>query len=215
MKIQKLFKSIPNKPENMEPFISWQELTPEFEYKHLGDCYLMVAELKEQDFDKLLSIFQSREEAIGAFLSVAMEHHWEVVPETYCVYHAHEENGRLIAGILFENTVSTYEQTTLEQMVHVLARVHRIVVYSYDVVTYIKDIYPDVDYKVYSIARELAKRSKRVPELTELARIYCVPLESLEDKLKLINRLLENPIRTGYEDVELPPFSYPLTECGY
>ena len=67
-----------------------------------------------------------------------MEHHWEVVPETYCVYHAHEENGKLIAGMLFEGTVSIYEQTTLEQMVHFLARVHRIVVYSYDVVAYTK-----------------------------------------------------------------------------
>lgn len=173
----------------------------------------MLVTIKEQDFDPLVGVFQSREEAMGAFLSFAMEHGWEEVPQTYCVYHAQEIEGKLIAGLLFQGQVNTYEQTTVEQMVQVMARVHRVVVYSYEVVTYIKDVYPDVDQKVYAVARELAKVLNKAPELEELAKIYGVPLESLEDKLRLIDKLLENPVRTPFGEVNLPPFSYPLRAC--
>jgi DNA-directed RNA polymerase sigma subunit (sigma70/sigma32) len=81
------------------------------------------------------------------------------------------------------------------------------------VVTYIKDIYPEIDQKVYSIAREIGKRLGKAPELEELAKIYGMEIKSLEDKLRLIEKLLENPVRTPYGEVSLPSFSYPLVEC--
>ncbi|MEJ7553678.1 MAG: hypothetical protein WKI48_02920, partial [Aquificaceae bacterium] len=185
MKVQKLFRSLPQDLASLEPFPDWQELSPTFEKLPIGDCTLLVASIQDEDFDKLLHIFQSREEAMGAFLSVAMEHGWEEVPQTYCIYHAQEIDGKLIAGIRLEGQTSTYEQTTVEQMVQTMARVHRVVVYSSEVLTYIKDIYPEIDQKAYVIAREIAKRLGKAPELEELAKIYGMPIESLEEKLKL------------------------------
>lgn len=213
MKVQKLFRNLPQDPASLEPFSDWQELSPTFEKLPIGDCTLLVASIRDEDFDKLLHIFQSREEAMGAFLSVAMEHGWEEVPQTYCIYHAQETNGKLIAGLSIEGQRSTYEQTTVEQMVQTMARVHRVVVYSSDLLTYIKDIYPEIDQKAYVIAREIAKKLGKAPELEELAKIYGMPIESLEEKLSLIEKLLENPLRTPYGEVNLPPFSYPLAEC--
>ncbi|MDW8096551.1 MAG: hypothetical protein RMI44_00295 [Aquificaceae bacterium] len=213
MKLQKLMKEVPQDLLAVEPFASWQELSPSFDKRPLGDCTIVLATVKEEDFEPLVGVFQSREEAMGAFLSFAVEHGWEEVPQTYCVYHAQEVEGRLVAGLLHQGQVSTYEQTTLEQMVQVMARVHRVVVYSYEVVTYVKDLYPEVDHKVYAVARKLAKVLKRAPELEELAKIYGVLLESLEDRLKLIEKLLENPVRTPFGEVELPPYSYPLKSC--
>lgn len=213
MKVQKLFRNLPQDPASLEPFSDWQEISPTFEKLPIGDCTLLVASIQDEDFDKLLHIFQSREEAMGAFLSVAMEHGWEEVPQTYCIYHAQEINGKLIAGLSIEGQRSTYEQTTVEQMVQTMARVHRVVVYSSDLLTYIKDIYPEIDQKAYVIAREIAKKLGKAPELEELAKIYGMPSESLEEKLNLIERLLENPLRTPYGEVNLPPFSYPLAEC--
>lgn len=98
-------------------------------------------------------------------------------------------------------------------MAQLMAKVHRIVVYSYEVVTFVKDVYPDIDIKVFVIARQIAKRLGKAPELEELARIYGMPADNLEDKLRLIERLLENPVRTPYGEMELPPFSYPLEDC--
>ena len=213
MKVQKLFRNLPKNPASLEPFPDWQELSPTFEKHPLEECTLLVATIEDKDFDKLLHIFQSREEAMGAFLSVAMEHGWEEVPQTYCIYHAQEIDGKLIAGIRLEGQTSTYEQTTVEQMVQTMARVHRVVVYSSEVLTYIKDIYPEIDQKAYVIAREIAKKLGKAPELEELAKIYGMPIESLEEKLNLIEKLLENPLRTPYGEVDLPPFSYPLTGC--
>lgn len=102
MKVQKLFRNLPQDPASLEPFPDWQELSPTFEKLPIGDCTLLVASIQDEDFDKLLHIFQSREEAMGAFLSVAMEHGWEEVPQTYCIYHAQEINGKLIAGLSIE-----------------------------------------------------------------------------------------------------------------
>lgn len=214
MKLQRMLKEFPRNPEAMEPFASWQELSPKFEERVFGDCLILLASLEDSQFDRLVGIFQSREEAMGAFLTVAMEHGWEEVPETYCVYHAQEIDGRLVAGIMFDGSIETYEQNTVEKMVQVMAGVHRVVVYSSDVVTYIKDLYPEVDKKAFVIVRELSKRLLRAPELEELAKIYGMPCESLEDKLRLIGRLLENPVRTPFGEVELPPFSHPLGDCS-
>lgn len=213
MKLQKLFRELPKDLRNIEPFLDWQELSPTFERYPFGDCTLIVASIEDKDFDKLVGIFQSKDEAMGAFLSVAMEHGWEEVPQTYCIYHAQEMDGKLLAGLKWNGQVNTYEQTTVEQMVQTMAKVHRVVVYSSDVVTFIKDIYPEIDQKVYVIAREISKKLSKAPELEELAKIYGMPFESLEDKLNLIEKLLENPVRTPFGEVELPPFSYPLKDC--
>ncbi len=158
----------------------------------------MIAHIEDEDFQKLLDIFPSKEEAMRAFLSFAMEKGWEEVPKTYCIYHAQEEEGKLITGIMFDGNISLYQQTTVEQMVQLMASLHRVIVYSYEVITYIKDIYPEIDQKAYVIAVEIVKRLGRAPELSELAKIYGMPYESLEEKLPLIEKLLINPIRTPY-----------------
>jgi len=133
--------------------------------------------------------------------------------EPYVEYVCQEIEGKLFAGLLFNGQINLYEQTTAEQMVQIMARVHRVVVYSYEVVTYIKDIYPEIDQKVFSIAREIGKRLGKAPELEELAKIYGMEIKSLEDKLRLIEKLLENPVRTPFGEVSLPSFNHPLREC--
>ncbi len=213
MKIQRLFKDIPEDIKSLEPFASWQELSPVFYIEKVDDCSLVVAKIEDENFDSLLGIFRSREEAIGAFLAFAFEHGWEEVPESFCIYHTQESNGKIIAGLLWKGRINLYEQSTVEQMIQTMARVHRIVVYSYEVVSYIKDIYPDIDKKVYSIAREIAKRLGKAPELEELAKIYGVSLKDLEDKLKFIEKLLENPVKTPFGEVRLPPVSLPVVGC--
>ncbi|RMH80963.1 MAG: hypothetical protein D6674_01620 [Acidobacteria bacterium] len=202
-----------NKPDLFEPFKSWEELKPTFSLHTTGDCLLIRAHIEDGDFEKLLGIFQSKEEAMGAFLTLAMEYGWEEVPKGYCVYHAQEEGGRLIAGIKLGDKVQLYEQTNLEEMVQAMVRVSRIVVYSSEVLTYIKDIYPEVDSKAYVIAREIAKRVGRAPEIEELAKIYGLSVQRLEEKLELIDKLLENPIRLPWGEVELPHYSLPLGAC--
>ncbi len=213
MKIQKVFKIKPEDPRGLEPFKSWEELEPTFEIKTFNGCLLVLAHIEDTQFEKLVGIFQSREEAMGAFLTLAMEHGWEETPESYCIYHAQESEGKLIAGLKTGDGISTYQQTNVEEMVQRMARVHRVVVYSYDVVTFIKDIYPDIDSKVYVIARQIAKKLGRAPELEDLAKVYGASIESLEDKLNFIERLLENPVRTPFGEVELPELSFPLEGC--
>lgn len=66
MKIQKLFREVPADLSRIEPFSDWQELSPEFEFQPVEDCILVVAHIKEEDFDKLTHIFQNREDAMGA-----------------------------------------------------------------------------------------------------------------------------------------------------
>jgi len=77
-----------------------------------------------------------------------------------------------------------------------MARYPRVVVYSYDVVTYIKDIYPEIDSKLYLISRECLKLNKEIPSMDHI--------NSLEDKLRFIEELLK----------ELPPVSKPTRACG-
>ena len=196
MKLQTLLKDSSEIDEKLEFMKEWEELTYRLDSQVLGDCYLFVLEIPDEDFDKSLDIFASREEAMGAFLSVATESGWELVPETYTIYHAQFEDGKLIAGLKTEEGIQRYEQTTLENMISNMAKFPRIVVFSYDVITYIKDIYPDVDYKVYVLSRELSRVGKPIPSIEGM---------SIEEVIELIEKLLK--------DESLPPISKPVMEC--
>ncbi|MFN3976972.1 MAG: hypothetical protein ACK4LT_07930 [Aquificaceae bacterium] len=49
---------------------------------------------------------------------------------------------------MFNGSINLYQQTKVEQMLQIMTSLHRVVVYSYEVITYIKDIYPDIDQEV-------------------------------------------------------------------
>lgn len=201
------------KSKRLELFKSWEELGYSLSFYPYGDCYVMMAEIPDKDFEKLLNIFSNKDEAAGAFLDMALEYGWEPVPKNYLVYHAHFEGDILKAGILTEDgSFQPYDQLNLENMIRELARYDRIVVYSYDVITYIKDVYPDVDRKVYVIAKEIAKAKGKAPYLEELAQMYGTEVKSLEEKLSFIKGLLDGPIKLDGE-FTLPPVNKPLLEC--
>lgn len=213
-------------PRNIEDFLkenyseryalieNWNELRGSFAVESLGEGkYIVIYEIPEEEFKKDAEIFGSAEQAMGAFLTTALEHGWEEVPSKYVVYHADfvEGGNKLIAGLKTEDGVSIYDQLKLEEMIKKMTQYPRVITYSSDVLTYIQDIYPDVQSKAYVIAREIAKQKGSAPELEELGRIYGIDTSTLEGKLELIDRLVQAPIKLpSGEEVKLKPFWYPL-----
>jgi len=203
-----------NYPDRYALLENWEELRGEFEVKNLeGEKYLVIYKIPEEEFQKELGIFQSIEEAIRAFISTALEYGWEEVPKGYVIYHADFiEDGKKFAGIKTEEGISTYDQLKLEEMMKKLVKYSRIITYSSDVLTYIRDIYPDVYSKAYIIAREIAGRVGQAPELEQLAKIYGIDISKLKGKLELIERLLENPVKLpDGREIILKPYWYQKT----
>ncbi len=198
-------------PDRYSLIENWEELTPVLSVEELGEgSYVIYLEVDDREFEKLTNIFPSKEEAMGAFLTTAAESGWEVVPDSYVVYHADFEGDRLIAAIKTGEGVSKHDQLHLEEMIQKMLRYPRVVVYSSDVLTYIKDIYPEVDTKAYVLSREIARKAGKAPSLEDLGKIYGVDTSNLEGKLELIERLLENPIKLPEGEVSVKPFHYPL-----
>ncbi len=222
MKLQTLIES-ESKIEDIPSFLkerypdryalleNWEELTPSFDAVELGEGrYLIFLEVPEKDFERLTSIFPSKEEAMGAFLTTAVEAGWEEVPESYVIYHADFDGDKLIAAIKTEEGVLKFDQLHLEEMIRRMLRYPRIITYSSDVLTYIKDVYPEVDSKAYVISREIAKVRGKAPDLEDLGKIYGVDTSTLEGKLQLLEELLKNPVKLPDGEVNLRPYYYPL-----
>ncbi len=201
-------------PEKYALIENWSELEGKLSAEPLGEGkYIVVYEIPDEEFQKDAEIFGGKEQAMGAFLTTALEHGWEEVPTRYVVYHADftEGGNKLIAGIKTEEGISTYDQLKLEEMIKKMAQYPRVIAYSSDVLTYIQDIYPDVQTKAYVIAREIAKQVGQAPELEELGKVYRVDTSTLEGKLELIDKLVQGSIKlpTG-EEVKIKPYWYPL-----
>ncbi len=198
-------------PEKYALIQNWEELTAVLETEDIGEGrYIVFLEVPDEEFEKLTDIFPSKEEAMGAFLTTAMEVGWEEVPQSYVVYHADFDGDRLIAGIKTEEGISKYDQMHLEEMIQRIMRFPRIVTYSSDVLTYIKDIYPEVDSKAYVVSREIAKKVGQAPDLEDIGKLYGIDTSSLEGKLILIEKLLENPVKLPAGEVNLKPYNYPI-----
>lgn len=198
-------------PDRYALLENWEELTPSFDAVELGEGrYLIFLEVPEEDFEKLTSIFPSKEEAMGAFLTTAVEAGWEEVPESYVIYHADFDGDKLIAAIKTEEGVLKFDQLHLEEMIGRMLRYPRVITYSSDVLTYIKDVYPEVDSKAYIISREIAKVRGKAPDLEDLGKIYGIDTSTLEGKLQLLEELLKNPVKLPDGEVNLRPYYYPL-----
>ena len=200
-----------NYPDRYSLVENWEELDMKLWAEPVGDgSYIVFLEVPEEEFEKLTNIFPSKEEALGAFITTAQESGWEVVPESYVVYHADFEGDALIAAIKTKEGISKHDQLHLEEMIQKMLRYPRVVVYSSEVLTYIKDLYPEVDSKAFVISREMAKRAGRAPDLEDIAKLYGKDVSTLEGKLELIEELLKNPVKLPDGEVELKPFYYPL-----
>lgn len=198
-------------PQQYSLLENWEELSPALSVEKVGDRdYIIFLEVREEEFDKLVGLFPSKEEAIGAFLTTAMELGWEEVPSSYIVYHAEFEGDKLIAGVKTEEGISKHDQLHLEEMIQKMLRYPRVIVYSSEVLTYIKDIYPEVDSKAYVVSREIASKTGKAPELEDLGKIYGIDTSTLEGKLNLIEKLLSNPVKLPGGEVNLKPYHYPL-----
>lgn len=198
-------------PERFSLIENWGELDFRFRAERIGeDRHILIIDVDEGEFEKLRSIFPSREDAMGAFITTAREAGWEEVPDRWVIYHAQFEDDKLIAGLKTERGIFKYNQLRLEEMIQTMMSYPRVVVYSSDVLTYIKDLFPDVDQRAYVVAREIAKKAGEAPSLEDLGRIYGVDTTTLEGKLKLIEKLLTNPVRLPKGEVNIKPVSYPL-----
>lgn len=201
-------------PEKYALLQNWSELEGKLNVEPLGEGkYVVIYEIPEEEFQKDAEIFGGKEQAMGAFLTTALEHGWEEVPTKYVIYHADfvEGGDKLIAGLKTEEGVSTYDQLKLEEMIKRMTQYPRIVVYSSDVLTYIQDVYPDVRSRAYIIAREIARQVGKAPELEELGEVYGVDISTLEGKLELIDKLVQGSIKLpSGEEVSIKPYWYPL-----
>ncbi len=214
MRLRKFFReAIQAGSEVSELFKDWQELSYRVQTKHEGDCLLVEVYIQSEGFDKLLGIFSNREEAMGAFLSLAQEQGWEKAPQSFVFYHALFDGSRVLAGIKVNGQVKTYDQLRLEELIRELASKDRVVVYSLDVITYIKDIYPEIDKKTYSITRAIAKKGYTPPNLEELAKLYGKDVGNLESALDFIESLAEGKVRLPTGEVQLPPLDAPIELC--
>ncbi|RLJ70848.1 hypothetical protein BCF55_1132 [Hydrogenivirga caldilitoris] len=198
-------------PEKYSPIENWQELSIKLHAEPIGEGnYIVLMEVPEEDFAKLTDIFPSEEEALGAFMTTAQEAGWEIVPQSYVVYHAEFEGDLLIAAVKTEEGISKHDQLHLEEMIQKMLRYPRVIVYSSDVLTYIKDLYPEVDSKAYIVSREIARAVGRAPELEDIAKLYGKDVSTLEGKLELIEELLRNPVKLPGGEVNIKPYYYPV-----
>jgi DNA-binding protein YbaB len=180
----------------------------------VGNYTVVEVQIEPEVFDSLLGIFSSIEEAMGAFLSLAEEQGWEKVPQSFVFYHAIFDGNRVIAGIKVDGQVKTYDQMMLEEMIRELASKDRVVVYSVEVIIYIKDKrHISRDRKTYSIAKAIAQKGFTPPSLEELAKLYGRDISTLELALDFIESLAEGKVRLPAGEVELPPLDAPLELC--
>ena len=201
-------------PERYALLENWKELEGRLTLEPIGENkYIVIYEIPDEEFKKDADIFGGLEQAKGAFLTTALEHGWEEVPTRYVVYHADFEEGgtKLLAGLKTEEGISVYDQLRLEEMIKRMSQYPRVIVYSSDVITYIQDIYPDIQSKAYVIAREIARKLGKAPEIEELGKLYGIDTSTLEGKLKLIDELSKGIVKlpTG-EEIKLKPYWYPL-----
>ncbi len=200
-----------HEPEKYSLLENWEELDFKFDLQKLDEGeYILFLEVEDSQFEQLTNIFSSKEEAMGAFLTTAQELGWEEVPSSYIVYHADFDGDKVIAGVKSEEGISVHDQLHLEDMIKKMIRYPRVVVYSSDVITYIKDLFPDIDHRAYVISREIAKVTGKAPDLKDIGRIYGVDTSTLEGKLELIEKLLTNPVKLPEGEVNLRPYYYPL-----
>ncbi len=211
MRIQTVINSSSEKEQKLLFMKNWDELQYRTEEKSLGNGKsLLLLEVSDEEFEKLKGIFSDAGEAMGAFLTTAQENGWEEVPSSYCIYHAMFDGERVIAGIKTPEGVSIHDQLHLEEMIRKMMSFPRIVVYSSDVLTYIKDLFPEVDLRAFIIAREISRTGVKAPNLEDLGRIYGFDVSDLKNSLELIEKLLENPIRTPQGEVSIRPYYMPL-----
>ncbi len=210
MKIQTLIDSESHKEERTSFLKNWEEISYSLKEEEMDNgTRVLILEVPEEEFEKLLDIFPSKAEAMGAFVTTALENGWEEVPESYVVYHADFDGNRVLAGIKTPQGVSLHDQLHLEQMIQTMMKFPRVVVYSSEVLTYIKDLFPEVDARAYVIAREISRSGKKAPDLSELAKIYGQDVSTLEGKLDLIEKLLKNPVRLPDGEINIRPYYLP------
>ena len=211
MKIQVLIESDAEAKERKAFLNNWEELSfSESEFTTEDGERVLRVEVGDEEFEKLVGIFSSPQEAMGAFLTSAQEHGWEEVPTSYVVYHADFDGNKVIAGIKTPQGISLHDQLHLEQMIQNMMRFPRVIVYSSDVLTFIKDLYPEVDSRAYIIAREIARKGFRAPSLEDLGKVYGMDLSKLEGKLELIEKLILEPVRLPDGELNLRPYDLPL-----
>ncbi len=196
-------------------FEAWPEISYELTVKSIkvGDDSVNVVYVKtnDDDFEKAVGIFETKDEAMGAFRSFAYELGFEEYPQNIAILHSDFDGNRLILLLKAKNDsdIKTFDQLSVEKLTKELPGYQRVIIYQSAVLTYLKDVYPAIDSIAYVIPHKLSNIGCPTPELSDLAKIYGIPLNTKEDEIRLIEKLLEDP-RGLCKDKSLPPVELPL-----
>lgn len=196
-------------------FEAWPEISYKIRVKpiEVGDDTINVVyiETNDEDFNKSVGVFESKEEAMGAFRSFAYELGFEDYPINIAFLHAGFDGDKLFLFLKAKNddNIKQFDQLSVEKLTKELPNYQRVVIYQSAVLTYLKDIYPAIDNIAYVIPHKLSSIGCQTPELSDLAKIYGVSLNTKEDEIRFIEKLLQDP-KGLCKDKELPPIDIPL-----
>ncbi len=193
-------------------FENWPELKYTLSFELLKDDktipLVVYIDIDDESFVNIEGF--TKEEAIGAFESIAREDFWEPVPSSYAILHADFEDDVLYCVLKTGTQVKRYTQIELENMIKEMSAYPRVIVYSSEILTYIKDLYPNIDNVAYVLSRAIVKEGKAVPSLEELSKIYLIDTKPLENVPILLEKLLVNPVKLPSGDVNLPSYKLPI-----
>lgn len=196
-------------------FEAWPEISHEITVKSVkvGDDTINIVYIKtkDEDFEKAVGVFETKEEAMGAFRSFAYELGFEEYPKNIAILHSDFDGDKLFLLLKAknDNNVQKFDQLSVEKLTKELPNYQRVVIYQSAILTYLKDVYPAIDSIAYVIPHKLSSIGCPTPELQDLAKIYGFPLNTKEDEIRLIEKLLEDH-RGLCKDKSLPPVEIPL-----
>jgi len=172
MILQKIYdENVENDIKNL--FEAW----PEISYK------VSIKPVKVGD--ESVGVFESKEEAMGAFRSFAYELGFEDYPTNIAFLHAGFDGDKLFLFLKAKNddNIKQFDQLSVEKLTKELPNYQRVVIYQSAVLTYLKDIYPAIDNIAYVIPHKLSNIGCQTPDLSDLAKIYGVSLNTKEDEI--------------------------------
>ncbi len=212
MILQRIYQ--PNIEEDVKAiFENWPEIsyTTEIKTFKVGDDNISVFYIKpnQEDFSKVEG-FESKEEAMGAFKTLAIEYGFEELPQNIAILHASFDGDKLFMLLKAKNddNIERFDQLSVEKLTKKLADFQRVVIYSSAVLTYITDLYPAINEVAYVIPQKLSELGYSTPELKDVAKIYGFSINTPEDEVRLIEKILEDS--KGISGKPIPPLELPL-----
>jgi len=196
-------------------FEAWPEISYKISVKpiEVGDDTINVVylDVNDEDFEKAVGVFEAKEEAMGAFRSFAYELGFEEYPTNIAFLHADFDGDKLLLFLKAKNNdnIETFDQLSVEKLTKQLLDYQRVVLYQSAILTYLKDIFSAIDSMAYVIPHQLSSIGCQAPDLKDLAKIYGVSLDTKQDEITFIEKILED-MDVVCKGKKLPPIEAPL-----